>query len=153
MFAVVPNSTGRILEVLVTELVKNNFTDLLKNDVLRARHFKACFNQMRYAEQLSNPLSQHGQIRQGSCVFHYYKRLDTDERVFYHTEPEDIRRYPRADVRQVIISGLLWDYKGKYNIDEATLLNLPLTPVHSVESLFPSEDILVVPLCARPLWS
>ncbi|MHB8597663.1 MAG: CRISPR-associated ring nuclease [Ktedonobacteraceae bacterium] len=146
-----PDSTGRILEVLVTEYVKENFTDLLKHDVLRARQFKSCFNQMRYAEQLSNPLSQHGRVRHDSRIFHYYKRLDTDERVFYHTEPEDIRRYPRADVRQVIISGLVLHYKGKYKPDEATLLNLPLTPVHSVQSLFPSEDILIVPLGTTPM--
>lgn len=151
-----PDETGRVLEVLVTKYVKEHFTDLLKHDVLRARHFKSCFNQMRYSGQLSKTLSQHMPVKHKSHVFYYYKRSHTDERVFYHTEPEDIRGYPRADVRQVIISGLVWHDKGKYNIDEATLLNLPLTPVHSVESLFPSEDVpsevvLIVPLGTTPM--
>lgn len=151
-----PDEKGRVLEVRVTEYVKECFADLLKYDVLRARHFKSCFNQMRYIGQLSRTLSQHMPVKHGSHVFYYYKRPHTDERVFYHTEPQDIRGYPRADVRQVVISGLVWHYKEKYNIDEATLLNLPLTPTYSVESLFFSEDVpsdvvLIVPLGTTPM--
>lgn len=146
-----PDATGRILEVFVTQHVKEEFLDMRKHDVFHAQNFEDCFKQMRYADRLASLLSQHGRISHGSLLFHYYKRSKTAERPFYHTEPEGIHRYPKANVRRVIISGLAIEIEKVYEPDIEKLLALPLKPLVPVQELFSKEVVLIVPLGISPM--
>jgi CRISPR-associated Csx14 family protein len=146
------NLAGKLLQVFVTEHIRDDYLRMEKSDAFRARRFRECFLQMRYADRLADESFRHGIIKGHSRIFHYYKRSDTAERPFYHTEPEGIHRYPHADVRKVIISGLARERDGsKYEPSEHQLLSLPLKPIYPAESLFPQESILVVPLGEKPM--
>lgn len=146
-----PDVTGRILDVLVTEHVRDEYAVMCKQDVFHAKRFATCFEQMRYADKLADPLSQHGYIKHNSRLFHYYKRPHTAERPFYHTEPEGIHRYPHADVRRVVISGLAIEREGEYEPNEKTLLKLPLEPVYPLQLFSTAETVLIVPLGTAPM--
>jgi CRISPR-associated Csx14 family protein len=84
-------------------------------------------------------------------LFHFYKRPDTAERPFYHTEPEGIHRYPHADVRSVVISGLAIEREGEYEPNEKVLLKLPLEPVYRVQLFSTAETVLIIPLGTTPM--
>lgn len=145
------NITGRMLDVLVTQHVKDDYARMCKEDAFHARRFAACFEKMRYADKYDDPLTRHGYIQHGSLLFHYYKRPNSAERPFYHTEPEGIHRYPHSNVQRVIISGLAIERENKYEPDEKTLLKLPLEPVYSVQTLFAQKTLLMVPLGTTPM--
>jgi len=145
------NLVGKILEVFVTEHVEKEYQKICGRDALRARKFATCFRQMRFADRFADQFSTHGKIRDQTTLFHYYKRGRSVERPFYHTEPEGIHRYPNADVRRVIISGLAVEVEDKYEPSEDVLRGLPLIPLVSIDALLPTECILLVPLGASPM--
>jgi CRISPR-associated Csx14 family protein len=152
------NSEGRILRVFVTEHVKNEYQQMCRDNVLRAKNFAICFEQMRIADNLAHPNHLHGYIsgkisQDVSMLFHYYKRLDTAERPFYYTWPEGIHRYPHSDVHRVIICGLAVEREGKYEPEEKVLLGWAAKPMkkYPVETLFPTKSILLVPLGTSPM--
>jgi CRISPR-associated Csx14 family protein len=164
-----PIRQNHILPVFVTEDVKNEYERMRTHDEPLATIFATCFEYMRSATLLKGAIhdSQKGTIPGSgkSLHYHFYKREgNTTERVFYHTEPGDIYSYPgnKIPVERVIISGMA-KHKTRtiYEPTREELLKRSLAAqeeidagkqeLYHVESLFPKDSILLVPLGTSPM--
>src|SRR5579875_210705 len=141
----------RILAVEVTERVKQEYEKMLVHDSPRAGRFATCFRQMRDANLLFGRI--HGSFSRSSLSFHFYKRRRTVERPFYHTEPQGIHLYPKANIEKVIISGLAIEQPdGSYKPTAEELLRYPLKPTVPVSKLLNTKEaVLIVPLGTTPM--
>ena len=164
-----PNTPKHILPVFVTEDIKNEYERMKTHNEPLASNFATCFEYMRSATLLKGAIhdSQKGIVPGSgrSLHYHFYKREgNTTERVFYHTEPGDIYSYPgnKTPVERVIISGLAkHKTRTTYEPTREELLKRSLAAQgeidagkqgpYKVESLFPKDSILLVPLGTTPM--
>lgn len=162
-----PNTPKHIIPVFVTEDVKNEYERMKIHDTHLAKIFAMCFEYMRFAMLLKRAFhdTQKGAVSGRDLYFHFHKREgNTTERVFYHTEPGDIRSYPdsKIPVERVIISGLAKHRTNTvYDPTREELLKKSLAAqkeidagkqeLYEVETLFPKDSILLVPLGASPM--
>ena len=142
----------RILAVEVTEKVQQEYEKMLVHDSPRAARFATCFQQMRDPNRLIGTLKGSGFTR-NSLSFHIYKRRRTVERPFYHTEPQGIHLYPKANIEKVIISGLAVEQgNGTYQPTVEAMLHYPLKPTVPVNTLLNTKEaVLIVPLGTTPM--
>lgn len=145
-------SIQRILAVEVTERVQQEYTLMQTHDTPRANRFAICFQQMRDPNRLKGTLKGSGFTR-GSLSFHIYKRRRTVERPFYHTEPQGIHLFPKANVEKVVISGLAVEQSdGSYKPTAQEMLHFPLTPTVPLTTLLLTKEVvLIVPLGTTPM--
>ena len=154
-------NTG-FLEIFLTKRIRDEYIQMLKGNVFRARHFSICFEQMKDPYRLQGKI--HGSFSRDTFSFHFYKRPATAERPFYHTEPQGIHFFPKANVERVIISGLAIEQPdGSYRPSADQLLQafdseertFPLDdvvpPIAELEKKNFHETVLVVPLGATPM--
>lgn len=162
-----PNTPEHVLPVFVTEDVKNEYDRMRKHDAPLAANFATCFEHMRSATLLKGAVHdpQKGKISGRDIHYNFYKREgNTTERVFYHTEPGDIASYSdhTTPVQRVIISGLAkHKTRTTYEPTREELLKKSLAAqkeidagkqeLYEVESLFPQDSILLVPLGTSPM--
>lgn len=164
-----PNTPKHVLPVFVTEDVKNEYEHMRMHNEPLATNFVPCFEHMGSAMLLKGAIhdSQKGTVPGSgrSLHYHFYKREgNTTERVFYHTEPGDIYSYPsnKIPVERVIISGLAKHRtRTIYDPTREELLKRSLAvqkeidagkqELYQVESLFPKDSILLVPLGTSPM--
>jgi CRISPR-associated Csx14 family protein len=162
-----PNTPWHILPVFVTADVKNEYEGMRIHNVPLAANFATCFEYMQSPMLLKGAIhdSQKGTVSGKTFHYHFYKREgNTTERVFYHTEQGDIYSYPsnKIPVERVIISGLA-KHKTRtvYEPTREELLERTLKAqkeidagkqeLWPVESLFPKDSILLVPLGTSPM--
>jgi len=162
-----PNTPKHVLSVFVTEGVKNEYERMRIDNEPLATNFVPCFEHMHLATLLQGAIhdTQKGKVPGRDINYHFYKREgDTTERVFYHTEPGDIYSYPgnNIPVERVIISGLAKHRTNKiYEPTREELLKKSLAAqkeidageqeLFPVETLFPKDSILLVPLGTSPM--
>lgn len=152
-----------VLQIRLTEGVKDEYERMQRQNQFRARRFTACFEQMNNPYRLKDKIHGSG-FNRGSLSFHFYKRNDTAERPFYHTEPQGIHFFPKAKVETVIISGLAIERdNGSYEPTGDELLQefdpaeatVPLEAIllaeASAESTSMEESALIVPLGNTPM--
>ena len=136
------------LKVFLTEKIAKNYQDMQNSDAFHAGRFATCFEYMKNPYHLKEHI--HGSFSHNSLSFHFYKRRRTDERPFYHTEPQGIHLFPKAKVKKVIISGLTIEREGIY---EPTA-KMHLQSYDAAEPLVPldaNESVLLVPLGPTPM--
>jgi len=153
------SALGRILRVEVTDTVIEKYEEMLQGDATRAKNFGICFEQMHYASRVIGGEHGHGKgfTVKGGPSFHFYKRLDTAERPFFYTEPEDICAKPEAKVRRLVIVDLEIEKKETYKQAKDIIQSLDF-PLHTTPfgSAFPHiaakrEHILLIPLGTTPM--
>jgi len=156
-------TSAPVLQIRLTERVKDEYERMRRQNQFRARRFMACFEQMNNPYRLKDKIHGSG-FNRGSLSFHFYKRNDTAERPFYHTEPQGIHFFPKAKVETVIISGLAIERdNGSYEPTGDELLQefdpteatVPLEAIlpagASAESTSMEESALIVPLGNTPM--
>ncbi len=156
-------TSAPVLQIRLTERVKDEYERMRRQNQFRARRFTACFEQMNNPYRLKDKIHGSG-FNRGSLSFHFYKRNDTAERPFYHTEPQGIHFFPKAKVETVIISGLAIEQdNGSYEPTGDELLQefdpaeatVPLEAIlpagASTESTSMEESALIVPLGNTPM--
>ncbi len=156
-------TSAPMLQIRLTERVKDEYERMRQQNQFRARRFTACFEQMNNPYRLKDKIHGSG-FNRGSLSFHFYKRNDTAERPFYHTEPQGIHFFPKAKVETVIISGLAIERdNGSYEPTGDELLQefdpaeatVPLEEIlpagASAESTSMEESALIVPLGNTPM--
>lgn len=162
-----PNTPKHVLPVFVTEDVKNEYERMRTHNEPLATNFATCFEYMRSATLLKGAVHdpQKGKVSGRDIHYNFYKREgNTTERVFYHTEPGDIASYPdsKIPVKRVIISGLAKHRtRTIYEPTREELLKRSLAAqkeidaekqeLYQVETLFPKDSILLVPLGTSPM--
>ncbi len=156
-------TSAPVLQIRLTERVKDEYERMRRQNQFRARRFTACFEQMKNPYRLKDKIHGSG-FNRGSLSFHFYKRNDTAERPFYHTEPQGIHFFPKAKVETVIISGLAIEQDNcsyeptgdellqEFDPAEATVpLEAILPAGASTESTSMEESALIVPLGNTPM--
>jgi len=171
-------STGRLLEVWVTEHVRDKFEKMCRNNANHARNFQFCFDHMRFPQIFRKVQRSHdtltwrlGKGEQDSysqrhnlhwLTFHFFKRGGAKERAVFHTVPHDIKSCPDEkvkDVETVIVSELEVKKGDDYRHLEEIIpsLTFPLEPVMLASDLprvkgdASNEIILIVPLGTSPM--
>src|SRR6266568_2114959 len=156
-------TSAPVLQIRLTERVKDEYERMRRQNQFRARRFTACFEQMNNPYRLKDKIHGSG-FNRGSLSFHFYKRNDTAERPFFHTEPQGIHFFPKAKVETVIVSGLAIERdNGSYEPPGEVLLRKfdPAEPTVPLEAILPAgasaesvsmeESALIVPLGNRPM--
>ncbi len=152
-----------VLQIRLTESVRDEYEKMRHRDHFRSRRFTTCFEQMKNPYRLRDKLHGSG-FNRGSLSFHFYRRNDTAERPFFHTEPQGIHFFPKAKVETVIVSGLAIERdNGSYEPPGEVLLRKfdPAEPTVPLEAILPAgasaesvsmeESALIVPLGNRPM--
>jgi CRISPR-associated Csx14 family protein len=157
------------LTIKLTARVKKEYERMLHDNVPQALRFARCFELMKDPYHLFEAMKDSGLTRD-SHSFHFFKRRRTDERPFYHTEPENIELFNMnqpskgAKVDTVIISGLAVEqnddsYKPTahellqaFDKEESTLPLESVLPTGSPAQPPPEkESVLIVPLGDSPM--
>lgn len=159
-------SPNRTLKIQLTQRAGNEFQQMRKYNVTRAKRFERCFELMKDLYHLYE--ARHGSFSLASHSFHFFKTRRTAERPFYHTEPQSIdllmEKAKKARIDTVIISGFAIEQDGgAYEPTGEELLQAydPAEPTVPLESLVPAgastddaadeESVLVVPLGTTPM--
>jgi CRISPR-associated Csx14 family protein len=142
------------LKILLTSSARKAYERMLREDRFHAERFSRCFEKMKNPLLLKAKIHGSGFTR-GSLSFHFFKRGETAERPFYHTEPEDVYYFPNVPVEKVIISALEIERGGHYKAGEQLVraydpkeATIPLDDILPARAL---DSILVVPLGMTPM--
>ncbi len=149
-----------LLDVRVTQAVKDYYLEKIRFDDKRVKELEKDFKRLHSLEEVLPGL--HSTITRKidgkDITFHFFKQGQGDvrERIFFHTEPNDISNNSKSKVDTLIISGLAYKDDG-YSQTDDELADLAvsswLKPTYPIQDLFieSGDSILVVPLGIRPM--
>jgi CRISPR-associated Csx14 family protein len=145
----------KFITVELTKETAEEYREMWKFDVTRAKNFAKCFDQMHFAVYLDQN-SHDIKVYKGQN-FHYYKRPHTAERPVFHTEPQDIKADPDAYIHRVVVSALPIEVEERYPRytplkEIVKKLKFPLE-TEKLEAIRPQEKelILIIPLGTSPM--
>ncbi len=157
--------SGKILDVMVTENVAEEFRAMYKNDVQHSRAFELCFEKMRKVGELRNGVHdwKDGKDRPAKPLpvnLHFFKRGHTPERALFYTLPKDVDVCSDDDVEKAIVCELEIERGGNYRSvkDITASPRFSLAPSLSLDDLLllvkskkVYTSILIVPLGKAPM--
>lgn len=157
-----PAALGDILKIMLTEKAQEELERLLSRAPSQATDFLYCMRSMQYAQLLKDTDCKHmltDNNNPRSFPSYVYRKGNTTERPFFHTEPGDIMHYPENTVGRVVVERFARHRnRTEYIPSVGELLATPYTQgqdLIELERIFAErrsqQSILVVPMGTLPM--
>ncbi len=153
----VDSHVGPTLKIKLTEQAKKEYEDFNPN---LARKFEHCLRSMQFTNHLKETDNKHA-LTGGERSFpsYVYRKGNTTERPFFHTEPGDIMNYPDNPVDTVVVERFA---KHKTRTEYIPSVNVLLStsyekgqPLYSLECIVKQrktiQSVLIVPMGTQPM--
>jgi CRISPR-associated Csx14 family protein len=157
----VESRIGHLLRVLLTKKAKKEYEDLIHGDANLTRQFENCLRSMQFASFLKETDNKHALTdnKKRSFPSYVYRKGNTTERPFFHTEPGDIMNYPQNDVDFVVVERFAKHRNRKeYSPSVEELLSTPYQkgqPLYALADIAkqrkPAVSVLIVPMGTQPM--
>ena len=150
---------GKLLDVLVTKQVAEQFRVMCQQNPKDAIELKSNLEQMSIASKLQNASFDSCKPPKLSVTLHFFQRFQTPQRFVFYTKPEDIDEGSEEAVAQVVVCALEEGVNNEYR----KLKKIAASPDFSVEPKYrldelplipytdPAESVLIVPLGTLPM--
>ena len=150
---------GKILDVLLTRPVVEQFRAMCTNDVHRAIELKSCFERMGFMPKLQSGSFDAHKLARSPETLHFFKDSQTSLRLVFYTRPKDIAAGSEDVVTQVVVCALEAGANGEYRTLKkiATSPDFSPVPEYRIDELppipytAPADSILIVPLGKTPM--
>lgn len=157
-----PAALGDILKIMLTDKAQEELERLLSRAPSQAADFLYCMRSMQYAQLLKDTDCKHlltDNNNPRAFPSYVYRKGNTTERPFFHTEPGDIMHYPENTVGRVVVERFARHRnRTEYIPSAGELLATPYTQGQNLielERIFAERrsqhTILVVPMGTLPM--
>lgn len=155
----VESSIGHLLKVLLTKKAKKEYEDIIRRDANLRRQFENCLRSMQFASFLKDTGNALIDNRKRSFPSYIYRRGDTIERPFFHTEPGDIMNDPQNHVDFVVVERFARHHnQNQYTPRVEELLSTPYQkgqPLYALADIARErksvQSVLIVPMGTQPM--